>query len=564
MAGIDISITGNSDALQRALRDAGVAVDDVSRTGNRLARAMEEAEFASKKLTLAQDALARETDPEKQAELRREVSRLQVALDREGQEIIDLTQKMNGYEDKTDRAKDSNARLVSTMADVKAAFDLTRQGLEYLKQGFDATIKAAADWGDEVGDMAQLTGQSAREMSEMAATLELVGVDMGTLKRVLKTLAADGINLNMKSLMELNRQYQAIQDPVEKNKFLFDRFGKSAADMAEVMGRSSEELDRLNKAALASGKVIDDKTAAAAENLNVELAILKQRAEGAGITIGNVLIPALNSGGQNMSFMANSTLMLNQEFRENAIVTNAATRAAEAQASAGNAVYTSAMMAADAVGSFNSSNVAAAIAANETRAQLENEKLAADALKVGTQELTQEFIFNQIAQTLTAEDALRLGVNWGILNKETVDMALKLGELRNKFDSNRDGMISAAEGAAEYKRQVEELRRKVENLPSLKVITIEMRRSDQRVGGALGDEGNGPQGPGGAAGLDMIVPPGYPGDTYPIRASSGERVVIVPQGKTGNTINNGGNTYNFYGVQADMQYAYNRAVAGSF
>ena len=30
------------------------------------------------------------------------------------------------------------------------------------------------------------------------------------------------------------------------------------------------------------------------------------------------------------------------------------------------------------------------------------------------------------------------------------------------------------------------------------------------------------------------------------------------------TNNNGGNTYNYYGVQADMQYAYTRAVAGAY
>ena len=37
-------------------------------------------------------------------------------------------------------------------------------------------------------------------------------------------------------------------------------------------------------------------------------------------------------------------------------------------------------------------------------------------------------------------------------------------------------------------------------------------------------------GPGGAHGLDMIVPPGFPNDTFPIRATSGERVTITPQG----------------------------------
>jgi len=39
---------------------------------------------------------------------------------------------------------------------------------------------------------------------------------------------------------------------------------------------------------------------------------------------------------------------------------------------------------------------------------------------------------------------------------------------------------------------------------------------------------------GGQYGLDMIVPPGYPNDTFPILASSGEHVKITPQGETNN------------------------------
>jgi len=39
--------------------------------------------------------------------------------------------------------------------------------------------------------------------------------------------------------------------------------------------------------------------------------------------------------------------------------------------------------------------------------------------------------------------------------------------------------------------------------------------------------------PGGAHGLDMIVPPGYPSDTFSIRATSGEHVQITPAGAAG-------------------------------
>jgi len=63
--------------------------------------------------------------------------------------------------------------------------------------------------------------------------------------------------------------------------------------------------------------------------------------------------------------------------------------------------------------------------------------------------------------------------------------------------------------------------------------------------------------PGGARGLDMVVPPGYPNDSYFVRASSRERVQITPAGETGG---GGGVTYNITidargaapGVEADI------------
>jgi hypothetical protein len=50
-------------------------------------------------------------------------------------------------------------------------------------------------------------------------------------------------------------------------------------------------------------------------------------------------------------------------------------------------------------------------------------------------------------------------------------------------------------------------------------------------GGGGYDPGTSPTGgplpgPGGASGLDMMIPPGFPNDTFPLRASSGERAII--------------------------------------
>lgn len=57
------------------------------------------------------------------------------------------------------------------------------------------------------------------------------------------------------------------------------------------------------------------------------------------------------------------------------------------------------------------------------------------------------------------------------------------------------------------------------------------RTGGSRVGGEVYDDG-------GARGLSGMVPPGYPGDSYAIGATSGENVTITPAGNASTTVNN--------------------------
>ena len=66
------------------------------------------------------------------------------------------------------------------------------------------------------------------------------------------------------------------------------------------------------------------------------------------------------------------------------------------------------------------------------------------------------------------------------------------------------------------------------------------------------------KGPGGANGLNMIVPPGFPNDTFPVRASSGEQVTITPQSRGGGGGNNV--TVNVYPTPGQSETAIANAV----
>jgi polyhydroxyalkanoate synthesis regulator phasin len=59
-------------------------------------------------------------------------------------------------------------------------------------------------------------------------------------------------------------------------------------------------------------------------------------------------------------------------------------------------------------------------------------------------------------------------------------------------------------------------------------VTIKVKYNVQKIQSL---EGVDVPGAGGQHGLNMIVPPGYPNDSFPVLASSGERVLIIPQSK---------------------------------
>ena len=64
-------------------------------------------------------------------------------------------------------------------------------------------------------------------------------------------------------------------------------------------------------------------------------------------------------------------------------------------------------------------------------------------------------------------------------------------------------------------------------------LELMIQRTKDALALLSGGAGTIPTPPGGASGLDMIVPPGYPNDSYPIRVQSGEHVKVTPAGSTG-------------------------------
>jgi len=287
MEPIDIQVRALVNDAVKNIDLVNRKVEDQEREIHSLAKAQHDLETSALKLADAQRTLAKNTDPARQHELEGAVLDARVALDNQQREVDDLARSYAGFSQQTEATKLS-------ITDVKSAIDLASQGFDKLKQGFDLTIGKAIEWGGAMGDLSQLTGDTVENTSRLAGVWELVGGDASSLSRVVKSMTKEGLQLNYETLIKLNREYHAIQDPIKQNDFLVKNFGKSWEDMAEIMGRSEADLAKLAKTVDESGKVVTGETAARMQALGVMLDVTKQKVDGLGIAIGGELVDVLH------------------------------------------------------------------------------------------------------------------------------------------------------------------------------------------------------------------------------------------------------------------------------
>lgn len=193
-------------------------------------------------------------------------------------------------------------------------------------------------------------------------------------------------------------------------------------------------------------------------------------------------------------------------------------------------------------------SVNAAIAQKELEAVLIQNTIAADAAAAALGEMSQAQLANtQIeilresmeAGTISAQEFATaqtyLLAQSGQLTVAEQNANAQIASLRDKFIA---GKISAAEFAAgidRVKSSLDEVQDKTVTFTVQQRIetvgqaaAVSGGLSAQEMSGIIGG-GAGFQG-GGA----FTVPPGYPGDTFPMRVSSGERVIVIPRDNTNN------------------------------
>lgn len=432
--------------------------------------------------------------------------RLRVIIDALNQTEGELGQLEDDLKGVDEKAQDAGAGMGDLKEGLAGAIEnVTGLSLESITlagavtgvaMALKESIEKAATWGDDMGDLAQITGATVEQTSLMVASFELVGVSADNITQAMKAMTANGMTPNLDTMKRLAKEYQDIQDPVKQNEFLFKNFGKAGLEMAEIMGKSAEELDRLEQAARSSGKVIGEEAAANAEELNLQLAILKQRVDGAQIAVGNFFVPALNSAADGGSNLAKIVGIMNVQTAHMLGLTDDATMRLQAEAvAAGNtfAVFDSSLnpetqeaarlqqAGAEAIDRYGlglrdyvNDAIAARGATDELSIGFDYTLTATDKLTIGLKSYNEQLLFSLASANMDAEAALNLGVAMGVVDTQALVAAEGVAALKEKYDINADGAISASEATSGYSAAVAALKTALDSIPEQKKVKIEI------------------------------------------------------------------------------------------
>lgn len=257
-----------------------------------------------------------------------------------GQLFVELSLKANNFTVGLKQAQKDAKELEKSIKPLKDTLsDIGKPMVAVggaVSAAFIAMSKQAANYGDAIRDASIRTGVSTQALSGLKLAAEQTGTSFESVNTGLIRMsrnafsAAQGSKESAKAfqsigvavkdasgqlrpmesiLADVADRFSKMKDGTEKAALAQQMFGRGGAAMIEFLNQGKAGLAAFQKQAEELGLVIGKDAAAAADNFNDSLNLLKFAQLGLANTIGNVLLPSLTK-------MVNITVGLIVEFRK--------------------------------------------------------------------------------------------------------------------------------------------------------------------------------------------------------------------------------------------------------
>jgi len=153
-------------------------------------------------------------------------------------------------------------------------------------KAFKKMVDDTVDYGMQVRDLSLLIGASSEEASKLIQAADDVFISVESLSRGMQIAIRNGIEPTIEGMGALADQYNGIQDPIARTKFLLDTFGRSGAELAPLMQLGSAGITELGDSAEKTGLVMSDKAVKASIKYKEALDNLNDTVDGIKTRIG--------------------------------------------------------------------------------------------------------------------------------------------------------------------------------------------------------------------------------------------------------------------------------------
>ena len=479
----------------------------------------------------------------------------------------------------------------NVMGSMNAVMGVAQQAIQAVGKAYDATVGELMDYAKQVEDVSRYTGTSAEEASKLIQIADDLRIEVSTLKVGFRNLNNEGIQPNVTNLKKLADEYKKLPTPVDKAQFAMEKFGaRSGMEMAKLLEATSEEIDEMAQSAEDLGLVLTGETIEATKAYYAELDNLNDRWMGIKIGIGQDAVPALlmlldtfeklqavGEEGWLVEF-AGSWWDLFMKLSYGVEPTD---KAAESMRILGNHVFAAQLPveelapdvdvlttaitniglaldpAAAYANRFKDAVLKSADAIETKMMTFLNYQLLMEQISRAQYEAGTEAVFNYTKLDILskayenglvpADQYFKIASD-GVVTTQELNKALPV--LSGNMGTIKDRFFLASGAVKDYGDNIQIEMPPASTLIATQVSSVEgLANAWLRVPRnvtttyTINYEGGKKLPPGvkGQHGIDMVVPPGYPGDSFPFLASSGERVTITPQG-SGGSGNGGGGT----------------------
>lgn len=180
-----------------------------------------------------------------------------------------------------------------TITDLKSGIDLAIGSFKTIVAAVQAMIGPTIEAAAEVRNLQRIIGGTAEESSKLIQAADDMGISAGTLQSAMEAAIKRGVEPTIEGIGALADEYNAIESPIARTKFLMDKFGKSGADLGQLMEQGAEGIKALGDEAMNTGLVLSQDAVDAAREFELSVDALGDASAGYFSLLAQQGIPVL-------------------------------------------------------------------------------------------------------------------------------------------------------------------------------------------------------------------------------------------------------------------------------